>query len=140
MPRRCVDTAPAEFPVDGGSKDFRGALFAVHDEGALRRLFEMLHPVEQCGLVSMGRQPADGIDIGFDRYRDTENAYVACAVDDAPPDYVQQMLRAIVGIRIPLTRLVGKWKVSQNRSEADRLGVGLGLGDDPMAALVRGRG
>ena len=62
------------------------------------------------------------------------------AVDDAPPDYVQQMLRAIVGIRIPLTRLVGKWKVSQNRSEADRLGVVQGLGDDPMAALVRGRG
>jgi transcriptional regulator len=59
------------------------------------------------------------------------------AVDDAPADYVQQMLRAIVGIRIPLTRLVGKWKVSQNRSEADRLGVADGLGDDPMAALVR---
>lgn len=59
------------------------------------------------------------------------------AVDDAPADYVQQMLRAIVGIRIPVTRLVGKWKVSQNRSEADRLGVADGLGDDPMAALVR---
>lgn len=59
------------------------------------------------------------------------------AVDDAPTDYVQQMLRAIVGIRIPVTRLVGKWKVSQNRSETDRLGVADGLGADPMAALVR---
>ena len=59
------------------------------------------------------------------------------AVDDAPSDYVQQMLRAIVGIRIPLTRLVGKWKVSQNRSEADRLGVAEGLGADPMAGWVR---
>lgn len=59
------------------------------------------------------------------------------AVDDAPVEYVQQMLRAIVGIRIPLTRLVGKWKISQNRSETDRLGVADGLGDDPMAALVR---
>jgi transcriptional regulator len=59
------------------------------------------------------------------------------AVDDAPTDYVQQMLRAIVGIRIPLTRLLGKWKVSQNRSEADRLGVADGLGADAMAALVR---
>jgi len=49
------------------------------------------------------------------------------AVDDAPADYVQQMLRAIVGIRIPLTRLVGKWKVSQNRTEADRSGVAAGL-------------
>jgi transcriptional regulator len=59
------------------------------------------------------------------------------AVDDAPVDYVQQMLRAIVGIRIPLTRLIGKWKVSQNRSETDRLGVAEGLGADAMAALVR---
>ncbi|MDZ7592462.1 MAG: FMN-binding negative transcriptional regulator [Rubrivivax sp.] len=59
------------------------------------------------------------------------------SVNDAPVDYVQQMLRAIVGIRIPLTRLVGKWKVSQNRNEADRLGVADGLGADPMAALVR---
>ena len=48
-------------------------------------------------------------------------------VSDAPDDYVQQMLRAIVGIEIPLTSLVGKWKVTQNRSEADRLGVAAGL-------------
>ena len=59
------------------------------------------------------------------------------AVQDAPPDYVQQMLRAIVGIRIPIARLVGKWKVSQNRSGDDRLGVATGLGEHPMAALVR---
>lgn len=63
------------------------------------------------------------------------------AVDDAPADYVQQMLRAIVGIQIPVTRLVGKWKVSQNRSAADREGVAEGLAADPaMAALVRGGG
>lgn len=63
------------------------------------------------------------------------------AVADAPDDYVQQMLRAIVGIRIPVQRLLGKWKVSQNRSEADRDGVAAGLaadhGDGAMAALVR---
>jgi len=64
-------------------------------------------------------------------------------VGDAPDDYVQQMLGAIVGIEIPLTSLVGKWKVSQNRSNADRLGVVAGLaseaGDDAaaMADLVR---
>ena len=52
------------------------------------------------------------------------------AVTDAPPDYVQQMLRAIVGIRIPLTQLVGKWKVSQNRDVADRRGVAQGLAAD----------
>ena len=60
------------------------------------------------------------------------------AVSDAPEDFVQQMLRAIVGIKIPLTRLVGKWKVSQNRSEADRAGVAAGLGKlDQGAADAR---
>jgi transcriptional regulator len=60
-------------------------------------------------------------------------------VSDAPDDYVQQMLRAIVGIEIPLTSLVGKWKVSQNRSTADREGTAQGLAAahaDEMAALV----
>jgi transcriptional regulator len=62
------------------------------------------------------------------------------AVADAPDDYVQQMLGAIVGIEIAVTRLVGKWKISQNRSTADRQGVAAGLaadGIDAMAALVR---
>jgi transcriptional regulator len=58
------------------------------------------------------------------------------SVSDAPEDYVQQMLRAIVGIEIPLESLRGKWKVSQNRSAADRAGVAAGLGDAAMAALV----
>lgn len=62
------------------------------------------------------------------------------AVQDAPDDYVQQMLRAIVGIRIPVDALVGKWKVSQNRDEADRAGVATGLaadaGQDALAQLV----
>ena len=72
------------------------------------------------------------------------------AVDDAPEDYVQQMLRAIVGIRIPLDSLVGKWKVSQNRDEADRTGVVQGLATEApatpssagwtMAELVRHTG
>lgn len=45
------------------------------------------------------------------------------AVADAPADYLDAMLRAIVGVEIVLTSLTGKWKVSQNRSTADRLGV-----------------
>jgi transcriptional regulator len=49
------------------------------------------------------------------------------SVADAPADYVQQLLRAIVGIEIALTSLVGKWKVSQNRSAAERAGVARGL-------------
>lgn len=58
------------------------------------------------------------------------------AVSDAPDDYVQQMLGAIVGIRIPLTRLVGKWKISQNRSAADRAGVAQGLAEAGTAATT----
>ncbi len=61
------------------------------------------------------------------------------AVTDAPADYVQQMLRMIVGIRIPLTQLVGKWKVSQNRGQADRQGVAAGITQDNPAALAMAR-
>jgi transcriptional regulator len=49
------------------------------------------------------------------------------AVGDAPRDYIDTMTRAIVGIEIALTALTGKWKVSQNRSAADRAGVVRGL-------------
>jgi transcriptional regulator len=60
-------------------------------------------------------------------------------VGDAPDEYVQQMLRAIVGIEITLDTLQGKWKVSQNRGAQDRSGVAAGLDatQPAMAALVR---
>jgi transcriptional regulator len=45
------------------------------------------------------------------------------AVADAPPDYIDSLLKAIVGIEIPLDRLDGKWKLSQNRPPADRAAV-----------------
>jgi transcriptional regulator len=48
-------------------------------------------------------------------------------VTDAPADYVESMLGAIVGLEIPITRLVGKWKMSQNRPAQDRGGVVDGL-------------
>lgn len=60
-------------------------------------------------------------------------------VSDAPADYVAAMIRGIVGIELPITRLVGKWKVSQNRSEPDRAGVAAGLqslGDPGAAAMA----
>ncbi|MCW1935374.1 FMN-binding negative transcriptional regulator [Pseudomonas sp. MDMC_285] len=49
------------------------------------------------------------------------------AVEDAPRDYIDAMLRAIVGFALPIRRLEGKWKLSQNRSEADQAGVCAGL-------------
>ena len=63
-------------------------------------------------------------------------------VSDAPEEFIERLLGAIVGIEIPIAKLVGKWKVSQNRPEPDKLGVVAGLlaRDDPqsrqMAAMV----
>jgi transcriptional regulator len=42
---------------------------------------------------------------------------------DAPADFITQMLGAIVGIEIEVTRLVGKWKLGQNKAAADRRGA-----------------
>jgi transcriptional regulator len=62
------------------------------------------------------------------------------AVSDAPAPFVGAMLRGIVGLEVELEALAGKWKVSQNRPEADRRGVAEGLaaegGADAMARLV----
>lgn len=64
------------------------------------------------------------------------------SLGDAPPEFAEQLLKAIVGFELELTSLVGKWKVSQNRSAADRAGVASGLrAEDPregqaMASLV----
>lgn len=64
-------------------------------------------------------------------------------ITDAPAEYIDKQLGAIIGLEIPITRLVGKWKVSQNRPAPDRDGVVEGLlregGPDAgaMADLVR---
>ncbi|MFH5926306.1 FMN-binding negative transcriptional regulator [Roseomonas xinghualingensis] len=49
------------------------------------------------------------------------------AVADAPEAFIRAQLKGIVGLRLPITRLEGKRKMSQNRSEADRRGVAAGL-------------
>ncbi|MET0936167.1 MAG: FMN-binding negative transcriptional regulator [Luteibacter sp.] len=58
-------------------------------------------------------------------------------VDDAPDDYVTANLRAIVGIRLPIDRIEGKWKLGQNRPVEDRLGaaalLAVRVGDDEQA-------
>ena len=67
---------------------------------------------------------------------------VPWALSDAPEDYVQVMLRGIVGIQFDITRIEGKKKLSQNRPEPDRKGVVTGLRLDggeqaeAMASLV----
>ena len=58
------------------------------------------------------------------------------AVDDAPAPFVAAQMRAIVGIEIPISRIEGKWKMSQNRSEADRAGVIAGMRADGETVLA----
>lgn len=50
-------------------------------------------------------------------------------LNDAPLDYIDNMLRAIVGIEISITRLVGKKKASQNQPACNREGIVQGLRD-----------
>ncbi len=59
------------------------------------------------------------------------------AVSDAPADFVQGMLRGIVGIALPIERLEGKIKMSQNRPAFDIAGVVDGLREDGQDALAQ---
>ncbi|WP_026872812.1 FMN-binding negative transcriptional regulator [Inquilinus limosus] len=64
---------------------------------------------------------------------------VPWAVSDAPEEFIRAQLKGIVGFALPIARLEGKWKMSQNRPAADRRGVAEGLrgeGKDDVAALV----
>ena len=55
------------------------------------------------------------------------------ATSDAPREYLDAMLRAIVGFALPIRRLEGKWKLGQNRSAADQAGVRAALSASPDA-------
>ena len=100
----------------------RGSLRIVEDRGWLRALVERLTQRHEAG----GSRP--------------------WKVSDAPADYIDTELGAIVGLELPVAELVGKWKVSQNRSPTDREGLVEGLlqsggeEDRAMADLVRRHG
>jgi len=61
-------------------------------------------------------------------------------VSDAPEEFIEQQLKAIVGIELEITDIEGKWKVSQNKTAEDRTGVSDGLAREqrssPMSSLV----
>jgi len=63
-------------------------------------------------------------------------------VGDAPVDYIDRMLRTIVGVELPIERLEGKLKASQDEDLPDRMGTVNALQSDPrdearaMAGLV----
>jgi transcriptional regulator len=50
-------------------------------------------------------------------------------LEDAPEEYLQRMMSGIVGLEISIREVTGKWKVSQNRQQQDRLGAMAGLAE-----------
>ncbi|SUX54001.1 FMN-binding negative transcriptional regulator [Chromobacterium vaccinii] len=93
----------------------RGRLRAVDDPQWLRKLLEELTARREAGFP------------------------LPWQVADAPADYLDKMLRAIVGIELTVGRLDGKYKLSQNQDEATRLSVRAGLagsGDERARALA----
>ena len=94
----------------------RGPLTVIHDAGWLRRQVEALTQRQESAFAE------------------------PWAVSDAPADYVEKMLAAIVGIEIAVKSLEGKWKASQNQPEGNREGVIAGLcerGKTDAAALIK---
>ena len=68
-----------------------------------------------------------------------ERATYPWKVSDAPDDYLSKLLAAIVGVEMPIARLSGKWKLGQNRPDADRTGMINGLlqeSDESAEALA----
>jgi transcriptional regulator len=91
------------------------------------------------GRISFFHEPEALLDLVRRLTERHEGARAApWAVSDAPPDFIGSQLRAIVGLRLEITALTGKWKMSQNRSPADRAGVVAGLRADggPVAEAV----
>jgi len=52
------------------------------------------------------------------------------SVSDAPPEYIANQMKAIIGIEIRIGRIDGKWKMSQNKDDADREGIIAGMRSD----------
>lgn len=86
--------------------------------------------VQARGPVEFFDDPARLLDI-VKRLTDLHERAAAkpWAVSDAPAAYIAAQLRGIVGIRMPITLLTGKRKLSQNRPEPDRVGVKNGLSE-----------
>ena len=59
---------------------------------------------------------------------------------DSSPEYIDKMLSAIVGLEVEITKMVGKWKLSQNKAERDRLNAAEELakrGEKNISAAMR---
>lgn len=91
----------------------RGTIHWIHDAGWLKPLVSHLTETHEAG-------------------RDDP-----WSVSDAPENYIDSMLRAIVGFEIAVTALEGKYKLNQNRDEVDRAGVHDGFAREGRSDIAR---
>jgi transcriptional regulator len=91
-----------------------GAPRIVEDESATRAILMRLIDVSEAGFEARWR------------------------TDGQPEDFLAAMVKGVVAFEMPIARLEGKWKMSQNRLAEDRAGAarGLAASDDPMARAV----
>lgn len=92
----------------------RGRLRAVHDAAWLRKLVGDLTDAHEAAFAHQWK------------------------VTDAPDDYIDKAVGAIVGLELAVTGIEGKWKLSQNKPETDRVGIlnGLAAQADPYSREV----
>ena len=81
----------------------KGVLSYVHDEGWKLDLLNDLTTQHEAGQV------------------------IPWSISDAPEEYIQKMLSAIVGLEVDIASITGQWKLSQNQPDVNRLGVVAGL-------------
>lgn len=85
----------------------------------------------------------DWLHVHVSALTNTHEAYRAepWQVTDAPEKFIEGQLKGITGLEIDITSIAAKWKVSQNRPEADRQGVadGVAASNPVMADMVRAR-
>ncbi|MBW3510356.1 FMN-binding negative transcriptional regulator [Janthinobacterium sp. NKUCC06_STL] len=93
-----------------------GPLRAIDDAAWLLGLVERLTARHEAGLATPWR------------------------VSDAPAGYIEKLLKAIVGIEIPLTRLTGKWKLGQNRTQEDQATMARELAHDSQPGAAQALG
>jgi len=81
--------------------------------------------------VEWVRQIVTDLTERHEEHRASENGQERWAVTDAPDDFIEKVLRAIVGVEIEISLVEGKQKLSQNRPAEDQAGVAEGLRATP---------
>lgn len=97
--------------------------------------YSLVHMRGRIRLLRGGDELLELVTTLTDRHEATRTA--PWAVSDAPADFIDAQLRAIVGVELEITEIEGKAKLSQNRTDADRDGVrsALAEGDEMQRAV-----